>query len=77
MCHFDAENAFVQSALDEDVLLRMPPGFGRLSGQVVRLKRSPYHWKQASGQWHTRSHVAIRLRSLGLKQCRADTCIFR
>ena len=34
MCHFDVEQAFVQSKLDEDVLLRLPRGCGRLSGKM-------------------------------------------
>ena len=29
LCHFDAEQAFVESKLDEDVCLRMPQGSGR------------------------------------------------
>ena len=49
MCgHFDVEEAFVQSKLDEDVFLRLPRGYGRLSGKVVRLNKSLYGLKQAS-----------------------------
>ena len=32
VCHFDVEQAFVQSKLDEDVFLRLPRGCDRLSG---------------------------------------------
>ena len=32
MCHFDAEQAFVQSELDEDLYIRLPQGCGELSG---------------------------------------------
>ena len=28
LCHFDAEQAFVQSSLEEDVFMRLPPGCG-------------------------------------------------
>ena len=35
VCHFDVEQAFVQSKLDEDVFLRLPRGCDRLSGKVV------------------------------------------
>ena len=38
LCHFDAEQAFVQSDLDEVVCIRLPPGCGALSGKVVRLR---------------------------------------
>ena len=48
LCHFDAEQAFVQSSLDEDVFMRLPKGCGEMSGKVVRLDRSPYGLKQAS-----------------------------
>ena len=52
LCHFDAEQAFVQSDLDEVVYIRLPPGCGALSGKVVRLRRSLYGLKQASRTWH-------------------------
>ena len=32
LCHLDAEQAFVQSDLDEVVYIRLPPGCGALSG---------------------------------------------
>ena len=40
VCHFDVEQAFVQSKLDEDVFLRLARGYGHLSGKVVRLNKS-------------------------------------
>ena len=40
LCHFDAEQAFVLSSLEEDVYLRPPPGCGEMSGIIVRLNRS-------------------------------------
>ena len=46
--HFDVEQAFVQSKLDENVFLRLPEGYGRLSGEIVRLNKSLYGLKQAS-----------------------------
>ena len=47
LCHFDVDQAFVQSDL-EDVFLRLPKGCGDLSGKVVRLNKSLYGLKQAS-----------------------------
>ena len=75
MCHFDVEQAFVQSELDEDVLLRLPRGYGRLSGKVVRLNKSLYGLKQASWSWH--AHLTACLKKLGFQQCLADACVFR
>ena len=73
LCHFDAEKAFVQSKLDEDVYLRMPQGCGALSGKVVKLGRSLYGLKQASRTWH--NHLARGMRSLGFEQSAADACV--
>ena len=75
VCHFDVEQSFVQSELDEDVFLRLPRGCGRLSGKVVRLNKSLYGLKQASRSWH--AHLTTCLKTLGFQQCLADACVFR
>ena len=40
LCHFDIEQAFVQSDLEENVFMRLPQGCDRLSGKTVRLNKS-------------------------------------
>ena len=75
LCHFDKEQAFVQSKLDEDAYLRMPQGCGALSGKVVKLWRSLYGLKQASRTWH--NHLVRGMRFLGFEQCAADACVMR
>ena len=75
LCHLDAERAFVQSELDEDLYIRFPKGCGALSGKVVKLGRSLYGLKQASRTWH--HHLVRGLLALGFEQCAADMCIFR
>ena len=47
LCHFDAEQAFVQSDLKENVFMRLPQGCADLSGKVIRMNRSLYGFKQA------------------------------
>ena len=37
-CHFDAEQSFVQSNLEGDVVTYLPQCCGEMSGKVVRLK---------------------------------------
>ena len=74
-CHFDVEQAFVQSKLDEDVFLRLPKGCGSLSGKIMRLNKSLYGLKQASRSWH--AHLASCLKTLGFQHCLADACVFR
>ena len=75
MCHFDVEQAFVQSKLDEDVFLRLPKGCGHLSGKIVRLNKSLYGLKQAFRSWH--AHLTTCLKTIGFQQCLADACVFR
>ena len=75
LCHFDVDQAFVQSDLEEDVFLRLPKGCGDLSGKIVRLNKSPNGLKQASRTWH--AHLTTCLKILGFEQCMADVCVFR
>ena len=74
LCHFDVDQAFVQSDL-EDVFLRLPKGCGDLSGKVVRLNKSLYGLKQASRTWH--AHLTTCIKRLGFEQCMTDVCVFR
>ena len=71
---FDAEQAFVQYELDEEIFMRLPPGCGDASGNVVLLNRSLYELKQAR-----RANVLLgnTLKKQGFEQCLVDPCIFR
>ena len=73
LCHFDAEQAFVQSDLDEVVYISLPPSCGALSGKVERLRRSLYGLNQASQTWHY--HLVRGIKPLGVEQCEADVCV--
>ena len=75
LCHFDIEQALLQSDLEEDVYMRLPQGRGRLSGKMVRLNKSLYGLNQASRQWH--AHLTKCLLTLGFVQCLADACVLR
>ena len=46
VCHFDVNQAFVQSHLDEDVFLRLPKGCDKPSGKVVQLNKRLYGLSQ-------------------------------
>ena len=75
MCHFDADEAFVQSKLDRVVFIRLPPGCGELSGKAVKLGRSLYGLRQSSRTWH--NHLMCGLNFLGFESCAADACLMR
>ncbi|CAN0433081.1 unnamed protein product [Ascophyllum nodosum] len=73
LCHFDVDQTFVQSHLDEDVFLRLPKEWVNCR-KVVRLSKSSYGLKQASRTWH--AHLTTYLQRLGFEQCRTDVCVF-
>ena len=75
LCHFDVDQAFVQSRLDENVILRLPRGCCKMPGKVVRPDKSLYGLKQASRTWH--AHLTTCLLRLSFEQCLADVCVFR
>ena len=52
LCHFDVDQAFVQSRLDENVFLRLPKGCGKMSGKVVTLYKRLYGLEKVSRTWH-------------------------
>ena len=75
LCHFDAEQAFVQSDFDEVAYISLPPSCGALSGKVERLRRSLYGLNQASRAWHY--HLVRGIKSLGFEQYEADVFVMR
>ena len=75
LCHFDVDQAFVQSHLDEDVFLRLPKGCAKLSGKVVRLNKRLYGLKHASRTWY--AHLTPCLKRLGFEKCMTDVYVFR
>ena len=75
LLHFDVDQAFVRSKLDEEVWFRLPDGCGDLTGRVVRLNMSLYGLKQASRQWN--KTLTARLQEMKFEQCPVDPCLMR
>ena len=50
--HLDVDQAFIQSELDTDIYLRLPPGCGLVSGKVVILNKALYGLKQSGRAWY-------------------------
>ncbi|CAB1109908.1 unnamed protein product [Ectocarpus sp. CCAP 1310/34] len=73
LCHFDVEQAFVRSELEEDVDMSLPQGCGALSGMIVQLGKSLYGLRQLSRQWH--AMLKKCLVALGFEPCMADACV--
>ena len=74
--HLDVSQAFVQAPLKEEIFMRLPPGFGELSGKIVRLLKCQYGLKQAGREWHMLL-VNWLVEEIGLEQCKAEPCVLR
>ena len=75
LLHFDIEQAFVQSELDHEVFMKLPPGCGSMSGKVVRLGKSLYGLRHASRTFNKR--LVQDLKTIGFEQCLTDPCVLR
>ncbi|CAB1104504.1 unnamed protein product [Ectocarpus sp. CCAP 1310/34] len=75
LLHLDIEQAFFQSKLDHEVLMKLPPGCDSMSGKIVRLNKSLYGLKQASRTFYKR--LVSDLLRIGFEQSLSDPCVLR
>ena len=69
--HLDVSQAFVQAPLRGGIFIRLPPGCGDLSGNIVRLLKCQYSLKQVGREWHMLL-VNCLLEETDLDQCKAE-----
>ena len=73
--HLDVDQAFIQSELETDIHLRLPPGCGSVSGRVVLLNKTPYGLKHSCRECY--ELLSYTLVACGFEQCLVDPWVFR
>ena len=71
--HLDVERAFIQSELDTEIYLRLPPGCGSVSGKVVLFNKALYGLKHSGRAWH--QLLSSTLVECAFEQCLVDPCL--
>ena len=70
----DVKSAFLNGNLDEEIYMRVPPGYDATPGTVWRLKKALYGLKQASREWYKK--LSGELQALSFTRIQADHCVF-
>src|SRR3990167_8471739 len=71
---FDVKTAFLHGKIEDEVILKPPPGFKVEKGQALRLKKCIYGLKQAPLVWNL--ELSKILKNVGFKQLSSDECVF-
>lgn len=74
--HFDAKTAFLNGDLQEQIYMKLPPGFENTLGntKVCMLKKSLYGLKQSARVWNNTLHKVLV--KMGFKHSSADSCLY-
>ena len=65
----DIETAFLYGELEEEVYMKLPPGYDQDQGEAVLLDKAIYGLVQAALQWNKK--LAAILKKLGFKVCKS------
>jgi hypothetical protein len=65
LLQYDAVNAFVHANIDQDIFMRMPPGYRR-AGWIVKLQKALYGLRRSPLLWQR--ELSESLKKIGFKQ---------
>lgn len=71
IAQLDVRTAYLNAALDHEIYMRMPPGYGRDgddSGDVLKLERALYGLKQAGRMWHQKLKETLEEEGFGVAE---------
>src|SRR4029077_10746745 len=71
LIQYDAVNAFVNASLDEDVFMKLPPGY-RKAGKVLKLNKALFGLRRSPLLWHR--ELSQTLRNLGFQPVPHEPC---
>ncbi|KAK5670322.1 hypothetical protein QVD99_8718 [Batrachochytrium dendrobatidis] len=75
--HTDANNAFLNGTIDEELYIELPEGYNNSTGgaikRVGRLQKALYGLRQAPYQWN--KVLVDKCLNMGFTQCMTDKCI--
>ncbi|GBE88792.1 Retrovirus-related Pol polyprotein from transposon TNT 1-94 [Sparassis crispa] len=66
----DVKSAFLNGDLDEEIYMKVPPGFRRSNSLVWKLNKALYGLKQAGREWYKK--IRAEFEALGFTRCHSD-----
>ncbi|GBE88168.1 Retrovirus-related Pol polyprotein from transposon TNT 1-94 [Sparassis crispa] len=70
----DIKSAFLNGDLDEEIYMKVPPGFRRSNSLVWKLNKALYGLKQAGREWYKK--IRAEFEALGFTRCHSDHSVF-
>lgn len=70
----DVKNAFLHGTLEQEIFMKVPPGFDSNKEEVCRLKKALYGLKQAPRAWNKTFDKFVK--NLEFKQSEVDKCLY-